>query len=66
MEKRFYTVANVAQILNLSKGSVYNLIKQQKIPCAKINMANNTRYMIPIELFEKFVEDSLAKCKEIT
>lgn len=66
MEKRFYKVTEVAKILNLSRGSVYNLIKQRKIPCAKINMANNTRYMIPIELFEKFVEDNIAKCKEIT
>lgn len=65
MKKRFYKVADVAEILNLSKGTVYNLIKQNKIPHAKINMLNNTRYMIPIEQFEEFVKD-IEKCKEIT
>ena len=69
MKKRFYKVIEVAEILNVSKGTVYNLIKQKKIPYAKINMLNNTRYMIPIEQFEQFVQNNISyieKCKEIT
>ena len=57
MEKEFYTVEEVREILNISKYTVYQLINQPDFPKLKIGKS----YRIPVKDFYQFIRAYLGK-----
>lgn len=51
MEKRYYTPAEVAQILNVSPATVLRLIRSGRMPAIRVS---ERIYRIPIPGFERF------------
>lgn len=54
----FLTVPEVAQILRMSDGNVYTMVKQNRIPNLKIGR----RYVIPRKQFNLWLSGNLAGC----
>lgn len=52
MEKRVYTIEEVAELLCISKSYVYKLVRNNKIP----NLTLGKRKLIPIDKFNKWLE----------
>jgi excisionase family DNA binding protein len=52
MEKRFYTPAEAAEILNVSSTTVMNRIHAGELPAVRVS---ERIYRIPIPAFERFV-----------
>lgn len=52
MEKRAFTIGEVAELLCVSKSYIYQLVRENKIP----NLKLGKRKLIPIEQFNKWLE----------
>lgn len=54
-DKKFLTVTEAAEFLNLSVGTIYNLVSNKKIPFRKMR---KRLYFIPLELYNLIQEGS--------
>ena len=55
MSRKFYTVHEVSVCLGIGITNTYKFVREGKIPSIKIG----NQYKIPVELFEKWIEDNL-------
>ena len=52
---RCYTVPDIAEILSISRASVYQLLKDKKFPWFRIGKGH---YRIPKEPFDRWIENN--------
>lgn len=57
MDKKFYTVKELSEILPIGTSNLYNLVNSKNFPSIKINR----RILIPIDEFQKWIETSAGK-----
>lgn len=55
MDKQFYTVTDIRNILTIGTNKAYNLIKSDGFPSIKIGR----KYLVPKDEFEKWVKTYL-------
>jgi excisionase family DNA binding protein len=55
MDKQFYTVTDIRDILTIGTNKAYNLIKSDGFPSIKIGR----KYLVPKDEFEKWVKTYL-------
>lgn len=60
MEKLAYNVAEVAEVLGISKSHVYQLAKEKKIPCLELGK----RKVFPIETLEEWIQENMKEFTE--
>lgn len=58
---QFYTVPEVAKMLRVKKGYVYELIYQKRLRAMKLS---ERRIRVPKEALEEFVEQEAGRAKE--
>ena len=56
MEKKFYSVKDVAAMLAIGKGRAYALMQAKGFPAIKLSGT----YKISVDLFDKWVADTIA------
>jgi excisionase family DNA binding protein len=54
MEKKVFTIAEIAEILSISKSYAYQLVNEDVIP----NLKLGRRRVVPIEKFNKWLNQS--------
>ncbi len=57
MDKRFYTMKELADLIPIGTNNLYNLVHSEGFPAIKINR----RIIIPIEAFNKWIQSSAGK-----
>lgn len=57
MDKKFYTVKELSEILPIGTSNLYNLVNSKNFPSIKINR----RILISIDEFQKWIETSAGK-----
>lgn len=60
MDKKAYSVTETARILSLGKGTVYELIRQNKLKCIYIGK----KIIVPQRAIDEFIESNMTICKE--
>lgn len=56
MEKKFYSVKDVAAMLDIGKGKAYSLMTAKDFPAIKLSGT----YKVSVELFDKWLADTIA------
>ena len=54
MEKKYYTIKETADMINISRQKLYQMIQQKEFPYLKIG----SRILIPIDQLEKYLADN--------
>lgn len=57
MNKKFYTMKDLGEIMPIGTSNLYNLVHSEGFPSIKINR----RILIPIEDFEDWIKKSAGK-----
>ena len=57
MNKKFYTMKELSEILPIGTTNLYNLVHSSGFPAIKINR----RILIPVEEFDKWLTSSVGK-----
>ena len=57
MEKKFYNMKELAEIIPIGTNNLYNLVHSKDFPSISINR----RILIPIEDFEQWIKSSAGK-----
>ena len=57
MEKQFYSVKDVAEMLNIGKGKAYALMQAKNFPAIKLSGT----YKVSTELFNQWVAKTIAE-----
>ncbi len=57
MDKKFYTVKELAEILPIGTSNLYSLVHAKGFPSIKINR----RILIPVDEFQKWIESTSGK-----
>ena len=57
MEKQFYSVKDVAKMLNVGKGKAYSLMQAKNFPAIKLSGT----YKVSADLFDKWLAETIAK-----
>ena len=57
MEKKFYTMKELAEIIPIGTNNLYNLVHSKGFPSVTINR----RILIPIDEFEQWIKTSAGK-----
>ena len=60
MDKLAYNVAEVAEVLGISKSHVYQLAKEKKIPVLELGK----RKVFPIETLEEWIQENMKEFRE--
>ena len=58
MEKLFYSVSEVANVLGISRSYAYQMVKEKRIPTLEIGK----RRVIPKGIFEQWVKENTSEC----
>lgn len=57
MDKKFYNMKDLAEIIPVGTNNLYNLVNSEGFPAIKINR----RIVIPVEAFEEWIHASTGK-----
>lgn len=57
MDKKFYTMKDLAKIIPIGTNNLYNLVHSEGFPSIKINR----RIVVPVEAFEEWIQTSAGK-----